>query len=80
MAWRRRLKRSWFLEIWKMALLVIYGGVLGKREIIGFLRVRLGPIKSSLYFFRSLYSWSQVLDDGTNLTFLNFINKINQTP
>jgi len=27
------------------------------------------------YFLITLYSWSQVLDDGTNLTFLNFVDK-----
>ena len=30
-----------------------------------------------LYFLRTLYNWSQVLEDGTNLTFLNFADKIN---
>jgi len=30
-----------------------------------------------LYFLRTLYSWSQVLDDGKNLNFLNFVDKIN---
>ena len=26
-----------------------------------------------LYFLRTLYSWSQVLGDGTNLNLLNFL-------
>jgi len=30
-----------------------------------------------LYVLRTLYSWSQVLDYGTNLTFLDFVDKIN---
>ena len=30
-----------------------------------------------LYFLRTLYSCSQVLNDGTYLNFLNFVDKIN---
>ena len=29
-----------------------------------------------LYFLRTLYSWSLVLDDGTNLNLFNFVDKI----
>ena len=66
----------WLLGIWKM-IPSPYGGVLGRRGINIFSRAMLGPVKSQLYFLRTLYSWSQVLDDGTNLICLNFIDKIN---
>jgi len=44
------MKRCWLLEIWKMILLV-YGGVIGRRGIIGFSKVRQGSIKSSNFIF-----------------------------
>ena len=68
------MKRGWLLGIWKM-IPWPHGRVLGRNQ-----RIFEGKARSyqefKLYFLRTLYNWSQVLDDGTNLNLLNFIDKI----
>ena len=44
-------------------------------------RIFEGKVRSyqefKLYLLRTLCSWSQVLNDGTYLNYLNFVDKIN---
>ena len=69
MGWRRRLKRSWLLGIWNMSLLPIWWSTWKDRNRQIFEGKARSYQEFKLYFLRTLYSWSQVLDDGTNLTF-----------
>ena len=49
---------------------------LAQTAIIGILRERLGQ-EFGLCFLRNFCSWSQVLDHGTNFTFLDSVHQIN---
>ena len=77
MAWRRRMKRCWLQGIWKMNPLAISWSTWKERNQ----RIFEGKARSSqefkLYFLRTLCSWNQVLNDGTYINFLNFVDKIN---
>jgi len=55
----------------------LFGGVLGKRRTNGFLRAELYLFKiPSSIFLRILCDWSQVLDWGMEVSFLDFVDKI----
>jgi len=70
MAWSRRLKKCWVLQVWCVWL---FGGVLGRREIAGFFSMSFQDFK--LHFLRTLYNSSQVLNHSTNSTFLDFADR-----
>jgi len=64
------------LGIWKMIPLAIWWSTWKERNQ----RIFAGKVRSyqvlKLYFLRTLYSWSLILGDGTNLKLLNFVDKI----
>jgi len=70
-AWRRRLKKSWKfgpLDIWQFTL---------KERIRQIFEGKASShMDFKLYFLRMWYSWSQVLDDGSKVSFLDFVDKI----
>ena len=76
LVWRRRLKSSWLLGLWKMIALAIWWSTWRERNH----RIFDGKAKFyqdlKLYLLRTLYVLSQVLDIGTNWTFVNFVDKI----
>jgi len=73
---RRTMKRGWLLGIWKMIPLAIWWSTWKERNQRIFEGKARFYQKFKLYFLRTLYSWSQVLDDGTNLNLLSFVDKI----
>jgi len=68
-ACRRRLRKSWILGVWKLLPLAIWWCTWRERKS----RIFEGNSRSvqdfKLHFLRTLYSWSQVLGYGTQLTF-----------
>jgi len=66
MAFRRRLKIGWLLEIWKMIPLAIWWSTWKERNHKIFEDKARSYQEFKIYFLRTLYSWSQVLDDGTD--------------
>jgi len=74
--WGRRLKKSEVHGIWKLVPLAIWWCTWKERNR----RIFEGKGSSlqdfKLYFLRMLYSWSQVLDGGSKVSLLNFIDKI----
>jgi len=75
MTWRRRLKKSWILAVWNLLLFAIWG-IWRERNS----KIFQGKGRSfqdfQLYFLRTLYSRSQVLSCGIELTFLDFFDMI----
>jgi len=71
------MKRGWLQGIWKMIPLDIWWSTWKERNQ----RIFDGKARSyqefKFYFLRTLYSWSQVLNVGTYLNFLDFVDKIN---
>ena len=74
-AWRRRLKKSWFHGIWKLVPLTIWWCTWKESNQ----RIFEGKASSlqdcKLYFLRLLYSWSQVLDGSSSMSSLDFVDK-----
>ena len=68
-ACRRKLKKSCALGVCKVTLLAIWLSTWKERNDWIFEGKAWTIQNFNHYFLRTLYSWSQVLDDGTNLTF-----------
>jgi len=64
------MTRIWFHECGRLSLSLL-GGLLGRHEPT-YEGKGIFLQDSKLYFLRALYTWSQVLNDGTNLAFLDF--------
>ena len=66
---------SWDLKVGSFSYLVVYLG----REHWRIFEGKASSLQDfKLYFLRMLYSWSQVLDGGSKMSLLDFIDKITQ--
>ena len=61
-----RSKKCWVLGLWKF--MPLFGGVLGRREIAGFFRGRLGLLKLSNFIF-----WEYCIVGVKFSTMVNFL-------
>ena len=75
-AWTRKIKRGWFLGIWKLIPLAIWWSTWKERNQRIFAGKARSYQDSKLYFLRTLYSWSHVLGNGTHLKLLDFVDEI----
>ena len=75
-AWRRRLKKCWVHEVWKLIPLAIWWCTWKERNRRIFEDKALSFQDFNLYFLETLYSWSQVLNGGLNVSLLDFVDKI----
>ena len=67
------MKKNWVLRVWNM---VPFGGLLGRREIVVFLRTKSCRFKISSSFLKLLYSWSMGPSSNKDLNFLTFVDCI----
>ena len=75
-AWRRRMKKSWILGVWKVVLLVIWWATWKERSRRIFKDKALSFQEYKLYFLRLLFTWSIGLNGYKNLNFLGFVDYI----
>ena len=74
--WRRRMKKSWILEVWNMAPLPIWWATWKERNRHLFQDEALSFQEYKLYFLRLLFNWSIGLNGNKNLNFLSFVDCI----
>ena len=72
------MKKCWGFGVWKMIPLAIWWTTWKERNQRIFEGLYMSFQDFKLYFLRILYGWCHVLDGGTNLTFLDFVDKIMQ--
>ena len=75
-AWRRRLKKCWVHEIWKLIPIAIWWCTRKERNKRIFDDKALSLQDFKLYFLGTLYRWSQVLNGGSTVSLLDFVDKI----
>ena len=69
----KKMKKNWVLRVWKMILKVIWWTTWKEMNQHIFVGKELSFQDFNFYFLRTLYSWSQVLNGGTNSNFLEFL-------
>ena len=75
-AWRRRLKKCWVHGIWKLVPIAIWWCTWKERNQQIFDDKASSVQDFKLYFLGTLYSWSQVLNGGSKVSLLDFVDKI----
>ena len=73
-AWTRGVQKSWVSGVWKMILIAIWWTTWKERNQPIFDGKEMFFQDFKVYFLKTLYSWSHVLNDGTNLPFLDFVD------
>ena len=75
-AWKRRMQKSWVLEVWNMVPLSIWWTTWKERNRRIFDDIAGSFQEFKLYFLRLLYSWSAGLCGNRSVNFLAFVDCI----
>ena len=75
-AWRRRKHKCLALGVWNLIPLAIWWSVWKERNRWIFKGKDLSLLEFKMYFLRILYTWSQVIEDRVNLTFVDFVDNL----
>jgi len=72
------MKKCLAVRVWKMIPLAIWWTTRNERNSRIFEGIDLSFQEFKLYFLRALYSWSDFLNGGTNITILDFVDNTMQ--